>query len=670
MAWPYSETYNIAGPQEITEECGYYNSASDFEEVISANAYVSDSLSNLLTNFSTIIYGTHSTSVRLDFDVLQNHSSQNVNGTLYMDVTVRNNIGAQRTDTYECDVYVTPYFFYQETSGATAGYEWTPFEFRIRSSFEPNVYAYALRANSGATSWMRFGDAVTKSSYLGEWLSRVIIYVEENSGNTARSTVITAEYHDGTYDGEFNWEFTQLKYGEDPPVEFGKINILTPPTTFSSYYQTGSCEFETVDMIETSITVTSSYNWITPTPSPTHISGNVFSASYEVSNNLYYTPREGTIWIAGTDVNGNPVNVQYSITQQAAARKEEFWPVWKQLKYSASPVTEEYIDYTLNVSDGAVYKLRSYTNNYINSIEINDIAADHVYDSLNLNQTDTGHGKFVQSTTAVKQFSLYKDVDNIHSLCGEYNICNDWSYTNYPLTQNEIYLSDPISFVLDDRQLFLFTTYGRFVDSNINVWFNDVLDNSGTIYGHYTFVQQLDKAVWPGDFEPQSFNNDFLHYFYGSVHNDGNMILNFNNVYRFNVINSCKQYCLYYLNERGGWDSLLVDGKVIRTDKYTNYTYSKNYSNLDKSNWGLVNYKKDVNPTWQLSTGYLLDTQADKMHNLLGSTKAYLHDLNSNEIYSVVVNNNNCEYKTYINQGRKTFVYTIEVEASQKQERR
>lgn len=669
MAWPYSETYNTSGPQEITEECGYYTSASDYEEVVSAYAYVDNSLSNYIKNISTIVYGTHNTWVSLTFNVQENHSDLNINGKLYMDVIVRTHDGYERTDTYECDIYITPYFFYQEASGGTVGYEWTPWEFRIRSSFEPNIYAYSLSVNSGATSWMRFGDAVTKSSYLGEWLSRVIIYVEENSGNTARSTVVTAEYNDGTYSGEFNWYFTQLENGEEP-IEDGEINIITSPVTVNAYPHSGlTCEFELVDMIATSITITTSYNWIHPTPNPTHVSGNVYSAVYEVSQHQLYSPREGTLWIAGTDVNGSPVNVQYYITQLAAVRTESFWPVWKQLKYSMHPITEEYIDYTLDVSDGSSYKLRSYTNDYVSSIEINDIAADHVYDSLSLNQTDTGHGNFVKSDTAIKKFSLYKDLENVHTLCGEYMVTNDWSYIDYPLSENEVYLSDPISYVLDSRQLFLFTLYGRFADSSAKVWFNDTLDNSAITFGHYTFVQNLDKAQWPGDFEPQSFNNDFLHYFYGSVHNDTNMILNFNNIYRFNVINSCKQYCLYYLNARGGWDTLLVDGKAIRSDKYTNSTYSKNYSNLNKANWGVVNYRKDVNPTWQLSTGYLLDSQAEKMYNILGSTKAYLHDLNSDEIYSVIINNKNCDYKTFNNQGRKMFVYTIEVEASQKQQR-
>ncbi len=449
----------------------------------------------------------------------------------------------------------------------------------------------------------------------------------------------------------------------------GNINIISEPIIVdANSHPSLNCSFA-VDNMSNPLVATSVNTWINYITSPSPVSGNVYSITYTVNMNDSYNTREGYITISGVDVSGDTISANYYVGQEGKIKQESFYPVWKQIKYSLYPVISDYIDYTLVVSSGSSYNLRSYTIDSTNSIELNSIIADNISDSLDLKNIDDGTGNFVKSNTAIKRFQLFKDFNGVNSLCGDYNVYNDWSYVDYNNEGDIVYLSNPISYVLDSRQLFMFTIYGKSNSAETKVWINDILDSSAVTHGHYTFIQNLDLTQWPGDFE-NSFNNDFLHYYYGNVHSDADMILNVNNVYRYNVINSCKQYCLYYLNARGGWDSLLVDGKAIRTDKYTNYTYSQNYSNINKANWGLINYRKDVNPTWQLSTGYLMDSQAEKMHNILGSTKVYLHDLESNEIHSVIVNNNNCEYKTFNNQGRKMFVYTIEVEASQKQERR
>lgn len=51
------------------------------------------------------------------------------------------------------------------------------------------------------------------------------------------------------------------------------------------------------------------------------------------------------------------------------------------------------------------------------------------------------------------------------------------------------------------------------------------------------------------------------------------------------------------------------------------------------------------------------------MYNLLESTQVYLHH-KGDAVVPVIIKNSECEYKTYTNQGKQKFYYTIDVEAS------
>ena len=53
------------------------------------------------------------------------------------------------------------------------------------------------------------------------------------------------------------------------------------------------------------------------------------------------------------------------------------------------------------------------------------------------------------------------------------------------------------------------------------------------------------------------------------------------------------------------------------------------------------------------------------MPNLIETTKAYLFELDTNNYIPVLINTTSVDIKTYRNQGRKLFTYTIEVQESQ-----
>ena len=119
-------------------------------------------------------------------------------------------------------------------------------------------------------------------------------------------------------------------------------------------------------------------------------------------------------------------------------------------------------------------------------------------------------------------------------------------------------------------------------------------------------------------------------------------------------------YVLYYSNAYGGWDSILLTGKVKKTDEIEHLNYKRRSNSQYK--FSKINYQNNITPTWSLNTG--ISVNGSKMYHLLESTMVYLHNLETNEIIPVVITNSQCEYLTRRNNGKRPFFYTITVEES------
>ena len=133
---------------------------------------------------------------------------------------------------------------------------------------------------------------------------------------------------------------------------------------------------------------------------------------------------------------------------------------------------------------------------------------------------------------------------------------------------------------------------------------------------------------------------------------------------KYRIANTCYNYCLFYLNEVGGWDYMLFAGRELQTDKLSRLSYKKNYVS-QSTDFHKVDYLTTIDETWSLNTSWLSDTQSSKMGSLLASNRLYLQDLNKQTITPVNITNSSFEHKTYKNQGRKAYAYTVEVSASQ-----
>lgn len=149
------------------------------------------------------------------------------------------------------------------------------------------------------------------------------------------------------------------------------------------------------------------------------------------------------------------------------------------------------------------------------------------------------------------------------------------------------------------------------------------------------------------------------------TYNEGNVIIDARGTRTvLTSKNTCAKYAIYYLNPLGGWDQLLIEGKVVKTIKLENKFYKRNFDN-NTNEFENKHYLKNLTTSYKLTTGYLTDKQAKLMPNLIETTKAYLCELDTKNYIPVLINNNSVDIKTYRNQGRKLFTYTIDVQESQ-----
>ena len=139
----------------------------------------------------------------------------------------------------------------------------------------------------------------------------------------------------------------------------------------------------------------------------------------------------------------------------------------------------------------------------------------------------------------------------------------------------------------------------------------------------------------------------------------------------YKTVSACEaRYSLYYINSYGGVDVMVFKGRSNKkTDNVTRFNYSRSFRNntLEFEN---VNYMNEIKATWELQTGWLVDKQSKKMHELVESTCVYLYDAQEQVYIPVVMTDKTLEYKTYHNQNNRFYNYTIKVEESQSRERR
>lgn len=227
----------------------------------------------------------------------------------------------------------------------------------------------------------------------------------------------------------------------------------------------------------------------------------------------------------------------------------------------------------------------------------------------------------------------------------------------------ENYLNnDAVDEILVNRIFGSQTAYDAFKTFTIKDSSGNTLETYDFLY-YYDYENDLDM----GD----PYLNDPITDAYGinmyklATYFDGISVTNYPDMGNYTRFVCGAEYALYYLNAKGGWDCLLIEGNGERTDKISRHQYNKSYDN-QTIEYEKNTYISEIATSWKLNTGLLDDAQAHKLcWHLLTSNRVYLHDLEADKVIPVVVTNTQNVYKTYKNNNQQPIQYEIDVTESQ-----
>lgn len=345
------------------------------------------------------------------------------------------------------------------------------------------------------------------------------------------------------------------------------------------------------------------------------------------------------IEIIGKKSNGTKIKINYPVYLN-----QYRIPIWADAEYVYKSDNGGSIEYEIvlenaddnNVNTDTIYsgKLTPEPGKDIVRKKLNPIIANYLNSKCPI---------FVEGVHKMPNYSAFINVYNVnYDSDFVYIFFNSYSYTD-DIPQNGITgISKPIRNIIDPRQYLLSSVLltGNEDEMEIN--------DNGNIRYEYGDLDCAYTTVKTNLQDGQYYQFDDILYMGKKT---------------------CYDYCLYYVNAYGGWDSLLIQGNAKKNDKITSSYYTKSFNNIT-TEFEKVKYNNQITTEYKLYTDWFTDEEQSKLHHLLESTEVYLHDLNNDVVMPCIITNTNCEWKTFTNNGKKKFYNEINVECSQMKIRR
>lgn len=386
--------------------------------------------------------------------------------------------------------------------------------------------------------------------------------------------------------------------------------------------------------------VVSSAVWMSVVSEP-----NINRFTLTVRENTDPQQRKGMVTIT-SHLNGETTRIQtiLNVTQVGIIAENEL-PIWKD-NYISIESDKLYVDYKFKIGNKDVYVGRAFTKDGVAVIKTNDILVNFMEESLHFND---GTIWFNQGGYVTADIFLSNDDWNSEYYYNTIVTYNDWSYRSF----EKYGFTYPISDVLDKRQFCTLTVFDSLLTNGGTTvkFLKRMIDGTTESYG--LNVSNEMKTVVSSLYDVNKISYGWLN----------NLAPAINREYKVEM--TCNEYCLYYKNKVGGWDSCLFSnvGKQIDKIKINSYQGDVNAGSID---FGTTHYQKDLTRTWQLKSGRLTDAQSKIFsEHLLSTNKAYLHIFETDEIVPVNITDTTINHLTRANNSRKTVIYTINVEDSQ-----
>lgn len=338
-------------------------------------------------------------------------------------------------------------------------------------------------------------------------------------------------------------------------------------------------------------------------------------------------------------------------------------PIWKDKVVALG--SADYADYEVRLdssSGEAVFSGRAYKRPGDASpvARINDICAPYMDPDIAASTVYDGTGgKFVN--TFIRTFSVVYYTSGAWTEAEAVTFIWDWSYDyDYTIPSNGK-ITDPVRLVLDQRQALIQSITESIANEN-KVY---IVRTDGT-----TAQATLIGGNGPGYYVESLADTDHT----GIVRT-----VRIGTGPTFAVEQGCgPRWCLYYLNAYGGWDSILLTGKALRTDALTRHNLITGYDNSVRSARGSRDYAVEYDADWEMHTDWLTEDEASRMHHVLNTPIAYLQDLGTVvtgsypklDLRPVVLTNTDTPYKTRKTEGAVLIQYTIPLRVAQQFVRR
>ena len=123
---------------------------------------------------------------------------------------------------------------------------------------------------------------------------------------------------------------------------------------------------------------------------------------------------------------------------------------------------------------------------------------------------------------------------------------------------------------------------------------------------------------------------------------------------------SCNRYTLYYYNKRGGVDVMPLNGGLTKAEDFDRTVFNIEYENSSKSSIAKKVINNNITTKYTATTKFMTDEQAARFaKHFLSSPAVIMYDNVDNKTYSVILDENSAEYKTFKSNGRQFNQYTF-----------
>lgn len=370
-----------------------------------------------------------------------------------------------------------------------------------------------------------------------------------------------------------------------------------------------------------------------------------------------------TFYVVKTGNNIAPVRYRYSFTVQFNYANT-IKPIWKDVECYSENTNVQYTIY--NEDNEPIYKGNAIAepNNNRTIINVNKICSQYLSSALQ-NHIQQG---FQFNYDYVKLFTIKEKTDSVtnETPLAQYRFYNSYGYGSEP---SRVFNSDPIKRSIDSSgNMFIkidrrqYNAISAFNDSSAAKQLTLKYIKGGVINDHYTVV--LDNtAEYIGLERDIYYDSPLISSLFYITSDSTDMVIN------VNIVDTCYDYCLYYCNAYGGWDSLLIGGNAVKTDKIDSKYFNSHFNNTTQD-FERRKYANVITTEYKLYTDWFNDDEQSRLHHLLESTQVYLHNLNTDEILPVNLTNTECVYKTFTNNGKKKWYNTFNATVAQTKIRR